>query len=73
MPTYVYETLADPAERFEWRQGMNDASFKVHPETGVAVRRLISGGYGLMKVRSRAAVPKAAPGPASNCCPGCHD
>jgi predicted nucleic acid-binding Zn ribbon protein len=48
MPIYVYETLpAAPdraPERFEVRQSMNEAPLTQHPETGVPVRRVLSGG-----------------------------
>lgn len=50
MATYVYETIpqnADEApEQFELQQSMMDAPLTEHPETGVPVRRVISGGYG---------------------------
>ncbi|WP_244651364.1 MULTISPECIES: zinc ribbon domain-containing protein [unclassified Lentimonas] len=50
MPTYVYETIpSEPKERavqFEVQQSMKDAPLTVHPETGQAVKRVISGGYG---------------------------
>lgn len=53
MATYVYETIpAQPAERpvqFEVRQSMHDAPLTQHPETGQPVRRVIVGGYGLLK------------------------
>jgi len=52
MATYVYETVpADPAKprrRFEMRQSMRDAPLAVDPETGDPVRRVISGGYGII-------------------------
>lgn len=47
MPTYVYETVPEgeaPAARFEVRQGMAEAPLTRHPETGVPVRRVVSGG-----------------------------
>lgn len=49
MPTYVYETTdrTKPVRRFEIQQSMNDKPLKVDPETGEAVRRVISGGYGV--------------------------
>ncbi|MBS0660792.1 MAG: zinc ribbon domain-containing protein [Verrucomicrobia bacterium] len=53
MATYVYETIpAAPEEQpvqFEVRQSMNDAPLTRHPETGQPVRRVIVGGYGLLK------------------------
>mgnify|MGYP006254185533 FL=1 len=48
MPTYVYETIPEfpdeAPQRFEIQQRMMDAPLKRHPETGVPVRRVISGG-----------------------------
>lgn len=49
MPTYLYETVprdGAATERFEWRQSMSEAPLAAHPETGVPVRRVISGGLG---------------------------
>ncbi len=68
MPTYVYETLpAAPAtpERFEIRQGMNEPPLERHPETLVPIRRVISGGMGMVATGDRAQ-PMAGPG----CGPG---
>jgi predicted nucleic acid-binding Zn ribbon protein len=50
MPTYVYETTdaTKPVRRFEVNQSMHDAPLKVDPKTGEAVRRVISGGYGVV-------------------------
>ncbi len=52
MPTYVYETIPPddtlPSERFEIRQSMNERPLRKHPDTGVPVRRVISGGFGYM-------------------------
>lgn len=52
MATYVYETIPNkPGEkpkRFEVKQSMNDKPLTAHPETGEAIRRVVSGGFGLM-------------------------
>lgn len=52
MPVYVYETIPplpdQPVRRFEVKQSMSEAALTRDPETGHAVRRVISGGYGLM-------------------------
>ena len=52
MPTYVYETIpADPQSkpvRFEISQRMSDKALARHPDTGEAVRRVISGGAGFI-------------------------
>ena len=51
MPTYVYETIPGEADaephRFEVFQKMTDAPLTADPETGVPVRRIITGGIGL--------------------------
>jgi predicted nucleic acid-binding Zn ribbon protein len=53
MPTYVYETIpqaaGETAVRFEIRQGINDAKITHQPVTGIPVRRLVSGGFMLLK------------------------
>ena len=50
MPTYVYETTdaTKPVRRFEVKQSIHDEPLHVDPETGEAVRRVISGGYGVV-------------------------
>jgi hypothetical protein len=48
MPIYVYETIpqseVEKPRRFEVKQSMKDAPLTRHPDTGDAVRRVISGG-----------------------------
>lgn len=69
MPTYTYETIpATPdaaPERFEWRQKMDEPALQAHPETGAPVRRVISGGIGLMGLGD-----KSLPEPGPGCGPG---
>jgi predicted nucleic acid-binding Zn ribbon protein len=50
MPTYIYETTDEtkPARHFEIQQSMKDEPLTKHPETGEAIRRVISGGFGYM-------------------------
>lgn len=52
MATYVYETIpANPDEaprRFEVQQKMSDPPLKTDPKTGEPVRRIITGGSGLV-------------------------
>jgi predicted nucleic acid-binding Zn ribbon protein len=54
MTTYVYETIpqiaGEEAVRFEYQQGMNDPKLTEQPGTGKPVRRLISGGFALLRV-----------------------
>ena len=53
MTTYVYETIpqdaGEVAVRFEVRQGMNDPKLTEQPGTGKPVRRLVSGGFTLLR------------------------
>jgi len=70
MATYIYETIprqpgVEP-RRFEMVQSMKDAPLTRHPDTGEPVRRVISGGYGVMEKAGRKAAPAAAA-----CAPGC--
>jgi hypothetical protein len=72
MATYVYETIprqpGDTPRRFEVVQSMKDRPLERHPETGEAVRRVITGGYGLMGVTEKTPTPARAAAP---CAPGC--
>jgi len=53
VPIYVYETIpqsaGDAPVRFEVRQGMNDPKLTEQPDTGIPVRRVISGGFSLLR------------------------
>ena len=50
--TYIYETVPDspdvPVRRFEIKQSMKEAPLTYDPQTGQKVRRVISGGLGIM-------------------------
>lgn len=52
MAIYTYETIpASPDEAvhtYELRQSMRDDAFTHHPETGEPIRRVITGGLGIM-------------------------
>lgn len=77
MPTYLYRTIPDrpdvPVEHFEVRQSMMDPPLTTHPKTGEPVRRVVTGGYGLMKVRSGGPIsPQQLVQSGGDCCPGCH-
>ena len=70
MTTYVYETIPKNGEEpklYEIRQSMKDDPLSKHPETGEAIRRVILGGYGLMKSATGSASPSAP----TSCGPGC--
>lgn len=75
MATYLYETVpresGETPRRFEIVQSMKDAPLRRHPDTGEPVRRVISGGYGIMTKPSASSFsPSATPAPAA-CSPGC--
>jgi hypothetical protein len=75
MATYVYETIPPHAgqepRRFEMVQSMKDAPLTRHPDTGEPVRRLISGGFGLMAKASPKRSPATAATPCGAGC-ACH-
>jgi predicted nucleic acid-binding Zn ribbon protein len=72
MPTYTYETIPGTgraARRFEVRQRMDEPALATDPETGDPVRRVISGGLGLvMHSTSDSAEPESGCGPESCTC-----
>ena len=74
MATYVYETISNGAsekpKRFEIKQSMNDKPLTEHPETGEKIRRVVSGGFGLM---SKGGEVSARPTGGGHSCgsPGC--
>jgi predicted nucleic acid-binding Zn ribbon protein len=65
MPTYVYETVpaapGDEPVRFEVVQSMQAAPLVRHPDTGAPVRRVISGGYGVIQKAGAKPITTAAP------------
>jgi predicted nucleic acid-binding Zn ribbon protein len=73
MTTYVYETIPQKAGEkprlFEIKQSMNDAALTKHPESGEPIRRVVLGGYGVLKSGSGKAAPAGGGG---HCCgPAC--
>jgi predicted nucleic acid-binding Zn ribbon protein len=52
MATYIYETIpnksGDEPRRFEVQQKMSDPALTEDPETGLPVRRVITGGSGVI-------------------------
>ncbi|MDR1788933.1 MAG: zinc ribbon domain-containing protein [Opitutaceae bacterium] len=56
MATYIYETIPEKAGEAprlcELVQSMREPAFTRHPETGERIRRVITGGFGLMGVSS---------------------
>jgi predicted nucleic acid-binding Zn ribbon protein len=76
MAIYVYETIPAGAEAtvktYEIRQSMKDAALTQHPETGEPIRRVITGGLGIMTSSKGAPAPRP---PSGGCCGGgcgCH-
>ena len=76
MATYVYETIPQTPDelpfRFEIKQSMNDQPLARHPETGVAIRRVITGGFGIMGITKPHAVKRPPTGGGGCCGGGCH-
>ena len=74
MPTYIYETIplnaADQPEQFEIEQRMSAAALTTHPDTGVPVRRVVTGGAGFLSDRPLGGVTAAGSGHVHG--PGCH-
>ena len=81
MAIYVYETIpqhpGETAEQFEVKQSMKDAPLTQHPTSGKPVRRIITGGYGLIGAntgRSQSGREEAKPKPehqhSGGCCGG---
>ena len=76
MATYIYETIPqtpdEPPCRLEIKQSMNDQPLTRHPETGTAIRRVITGGFGIMGI-SKPQPAKRPPTGGGGCCGGgCH-
>ena len=73
MATYVYETIPprddEAPRRFEVVQSMKDAPLTRHPDTGEPVRRVISGGFGIMEKAGARNTP--VPAASAGCAPGC--
>ncbi|TVR48968.1 MAG: zinc ribbon domain-containing protein [Puniceicoccaceae bacterium] len=74
MTTYVYETIpehhGDKPEMFEVRQSMKDDPLTHHPKSGVPVRRVILGGFGMMKKDASTGPAPGTQGCGAGC--GCH-
>ena len=71
MTTYVYETIPsnenEEPKLYEIQQSMQEDPLSKHPETGEPIRRVVLGGYGLMKADS--AQPEGGDcGPGCGCC-----
>jgi predicted nucleic acid-binding Zn ribbon protein len=73
MPTYVYETTNTdkPIRRFEVVQSMKDEPLRTDPETGEPVRRVISGGYGVLVTGGSTGPSVGSVGSHGGCGSGC--
>ena len=70
MPIYVYETTDEKTvHRFEMQQSMKDEPLRFDPETGRPVRRVISGGFGMLQKAGTNGASRSG-GCGSGC--GCH-
>lgn len=76
MATYIYETIpqteGEESKRFEIKQSMRDAALTRHPETGEPVRRVITGGAGLMGVGQPSSAGVGSGGGSCGTGCGCH-
>lgn len=77
MATYIYETTdpEKPVQQYEIQQSMKDSALTVHPETGEAIRRVITGGFGYVSAgnaprHADMQKPRGGGGCGSGC--GCH-
>ena len=74
MAVYVYETIpskdGESVRTYEIRQSMKDAALTKHPETGEPIRRVITGGLGVMTSSKGAPAPRPASG-GYGCGAGC--
>lgn len=65
MPVYVYETIpqsaADVSQTFELRQSMSEPCLAAHPDSGVPVRRVLSGGLATFTGGTATAAPGRGP------------
>ncbi|MCC6231401.1 MAG: zinc ribbon domain-containing protein [Verrucomicrobiales bacterium] len=56
MATYVYETIptkpGGKPKHFEIKQSMSEAALTRHPETGEPIRRVVTGGFGVMGTKA---------------------
>ena len=69
MPVYVYESL-DGMKRYEFLQKMNAVPYRVHPETGESIKRVIASGITIKTQGLRKAAKVNKRSPAATAC-GC--
>jgi predicted nucleic acid-binding Zn ribbon protein len=73
MAIYVYQTVpaieGEPVQTYEIRQSMKDAALTEHPETKEPIRRVITGGLGIMTSSKGGSAPQPQGG--GGCGAGC--
>jgi predicted nucleic acid-binding Zn ribbon protein len=73
MAIYVYQTVpaieGEPVQTYEIRQSMKDAALTEHPETKEPIRRVITGGLGIMTSSKGGSAPPPQGG--GGCGGGC--
>ena len=61
MAIYIYQTVpakeGGPVRTYEIRQSMKDAALTEHPETKEPIRRIITGGLGIMTSSKAGSAP----------------
>lgn len=76
MTTYIYETIpakkGEKVRHYEIKQSMKDDALTKHPETGEAIRRIVVGGYGVLKSGQAAPAPRPSGGHCCGSSCGCH-
>jgi len=74
MAIYVYQTVpaieGEPVQTYEIRQSMKDAALTEHPETKKPIRRVITGGLGIMTSSKGGSAPPPQGG-GGGCGGGC--
>ena len=73
MAIYIYQTVpakeGGPVRTYEIRQSMRDAALTEHPETKEPIRRVITGGLGIMTSTKGGSAPPPQGG--GGCGGGC--
>ena len=74
MTTYIYETIpqndGEAVKHYEIKQSMADRALTRHPETGDPIRRVILGGYGVLKSGGETEAPSSSCGCGPDGCCG---
>lgn len=71
MTTYVHETIpsksGEKPRYFEFKQSMRAAPLTKHPETGVSIRRVVLGGFGVLSSKPAGGKSGSSCGPSCGC------